>query len=313
MKNLNLISLFLAFMLAYSCAYSNENAPEILDIFDNISKIKLSADSNNSENYLNQPIVILDNNSAFANFEFEGSRNQSGVYIGVPPEEFKLTKGFLYYNNKTTYIIPFSEIKKKSNATIYLTHCLLTLFQTNEEKIDLNILKRELNYFRDLEARFWLKLEWNALREAIKCSAQKRKEALQHALFFRKYRQDLYVDSAYVENTKLSYEGFAEYKSLELNYSNEELKNLLIDDESKLSRANNISERYGSFSGAMYCYLINDARKGKVSFNSYSDLIEMVKADYKLNFSELDYKDVEEIAVSYHSARVMSEELDRLN
>lgn len=74
----------------------------------------------------------------------------------------------------------------------------------------------------EMEARVWLKLEWEALHKALNSKEQAvKKSAIEDALAFRKVRQTQY-NSAQNERRFETHEGLAEYNGQKLTYEESE-------------------------------------------------------------------------------------------
>jgi hypothetical protein len=67
-----------------------------------------------------------------------------------------------------------------------------------------------------LEGRYWLQLEWRALREALVRQGEERRAAIEDALRFRGYRRSLFKEAATEERALEMHEGLAEYTGVKL-------------------------------------------------------------------------------------------------
>src|SRR5207302_4350398 len=67
-----------------------------------------------------------------------------------------------------------------------------------------------------LEGRYWLQLEWRALRAALLREGDDRRTAIEDALRFRGYRRSLFKEAATEERALEMHEGLAEYTGVKL-------------------------------------------------------------------------------------------------
>lgn len=134
------------------------------------------------------------------------------------------------------------------------------------------------NHLDSLDARVLLKLEWNALIEAVTDTANQ-KEHIFNALIFRNQRRELFTGCDTSENRFELYEGLPEYTAYKLVLNNKsELEKRLITQKKIFWEKTSYIRSFGYFSGFIYAFLLDQTDYNWKSELSYdSDLGEFLK------------------------------------
>ena len=107
------------------------------------------------------------------------------------------------------------------------------------------------------EARFWIKLEWKALRKALTTEGEEQKLAIRDALIFRGANRELYQKYAKDENLFENYEGLATFTyTLLCTQSRDEYKARIFENLDRVYLMQSYSRSYGFIHGALYASLL---------------------------------------------------------
>lgn len=140
-----------------------------------------------------------------------------------------------------------------------------------------------------MQARIYLKLEWEALRNAISTSNDKRVKSIKDALLFRQYRRKLFPGADSMECRFEIHEGLADYTAFKLCCkSNAELKSKLMERKALfLAKDDSYVRTFGYYSGFLYAYLLDETKtKWRKKLKCNDDLGLIVQNLYKIDISK---------------------------
>ena len=137
------------------------------------------------------------------------------------------------------------------------------------------------------DGRFWLQLEWRALRRALTSQGAARRQAVEDALTFRAYRRSLFAPTSASERVLEINEGLAEYTGFRLSAkTNAELLDYLTR---QIERAAENPTFVGSFaysSGPAYGILLDTAAAGwRQGLTPQDDLGELLQRSLRIELS----------------------------
>ncbi|HQR07199.1 MAG TPA: hypothetical protein PLN21_10275 [Gemmatales bacterium] len=171
-----------------------------------------------------------------------------------------------------------------------------------------------LNHLDQMNARYWLQLEWRALTAALLKTNQERRQAIEDALLFRRQRHILYPKDSAPEMSLEMNEGMAEYSGIKLSG--------MSAGEQQLYAARKLEEqpaRVGSFlrtfaylSGPPYGLLL-DARddQWRKSVKPDTDLGVLLGKAYEIKLPTLAESELESRAERYLSKQLKVTEEER--
>lgn len=186
------------------------------------------------ENIWAQNLLVLDNdNTIYSLYSFPGSENTgSGLYIRkAPANTLSQTNSVQPYEDKD-YAVVMTSYLNDSSATII--HELFHVLQTSKIKLSGD----PVNYLDNYDAREWLRLEYQALRNALRAAQNKKKrtdikQALEDALRYRKLRQTAYAAFLNKELQIETLEGLANYTGYKLSSVDDKYERAILEITSR--------------------------------------------------------------------------------
>ncbi|MES2797829.1 MAG: hypothetical protein V4683_17810 [Bacteroidota bacterium] len=162
------------------------------------------------------------------------------------------------------------------------------------------------------DGRYWMRLEWKALEQALKQSGKRRKIALADALAFRKARRTIFKANLEDERGQEITEGLAAYTGTKLaaETNAEALRSaidLLIGAEATAAEASFV-RTFAYVSGPAYCVLLDE-----VSPNWRKTLLNTDDFGYLLmkSLKIKPYNDANKVAQKYGSKEILLSEEKR--
>lgn len=183
-----------------------------------------------------------------------------------------------------------------------------------QSEVGLPMSGPNLNHLDQMQARYWLQLEWRALRIALLKAGSERKQAIEDALLFRRQRHTLYAKEASAEMALEMHEGMAEYTGTKLSG--------MSDGEQLLYTAKNLEQQppqVGSFirtfaylSGPPYGLLLDAAGKTwRPDAKPTTNLGTLLADAYQIKLPDLTADEVETRAERYQGKQLKAKEQDR--
>lgn len=175
-------------------------------------------------------VLVLDNdNNIYSLYPFPGSENTgSGLYTRKTlPNTLSQTNSVQPYEGKD-YAVIMTSYLDDSSATII--HEMFHVLQTSKIKL----AGDPVNYLDNYDAREWLRLEYQALRNALKAAQAKQKKTvvkqmLEDALRYRKLRQATYAAFLDKELQIESLEGLANYSGYKLSSVSDKYQEAILE------------------------------------------------------------------------------------
>lgn len=163
-------------------------------------------------------VLVLDNdNTIYSLYPFPGSENTgSGLYSRkAPANTLSQTNSVQPYEGREYAVIMTSYLNDSSSTII---HELFHVLQSSKIKL----AGDPVGYLDNYDAREWLRLEYQALRNALKAAQNKQKKTvimqmLEDALRYRKLRQAAYATFLDKELQIETLEGLANYTGYKLS------------------------------------------------------------------------------------------------
>lgn len=262
---------------------------------------------------LDVPILLVDkaNNKIYSNQNSTklDLTSHNDIFSGELPNFIEVVKGPAKIGNKTWAIIPLPLPKDKIERQCIILH---EAFHCLQPELDLKPKPYTNSHMDEMDARFWLKLEWKALEYALQSDGENRIQAITDAICFRNYRRSLYSNCDGCENRFEIHEGMAEYTAQKICRSDEEIKLLLKDKLKEMWESPSFVNCFAYVTGPAYAFLLDNSELDwRTHLGTRDDIAILVQSAYEISLPFDPYLEAEERSVLYSGAQIMGEELDR--
>ncbi|PKQ64359.1 hypothetical protein BZG02_05950 [Labilibaculum filiforme] len=262
---------------------------------------------------LDVPILLVDkeNGIIYSNRPSEklGLTSYREIYTGILPDFIAVVKGPVKIENQIWAVIPLPLPSDKTERQCILLH---EAFHCLQPEMDLKPEPYSNQHLDEMEARFWLKLEWKALELALKNEGENKRQAITDAICFRFYRRALYSKCTGCENRFEIHEGLAEYTAQKICRTDSDLKLYLQDKLHEIWQSTSFVNCFAYFSGPVYAYLLDGTETNwRLNLGASDDIAILVQSAYDIALPFDIYMEAEERSVLYNGAQIMGEELDR--
>jgi len=206
------------------------------------------------------PIMYVDsrNRTIYANVADSAGilRDREGIFTGLLPRERLITNNVIEFGGIKYAMVPLPDTEDRYRMAARSVHSLFHCFQERHGLKPSTFNTRHLN---DPNARFYLKLEWKALINAIGSTGEARKLAIRDALIFRGARREQLPEAIIDENKFEDYEGLATFTYIKLCSANsDERRERILEYLDRIYRNNSYASGYGFVHGALYATLLDD-------------------------------------------------------
>ena len=206
------------------------------------------------------PIMYVDsrNRTIYANVADSAGilRDREGIFTGLLPRERLITNNVIEFGGIKYAMVPLPDTEDRYRMAARTVHSLFHCFQERHGLKPSTFNTRHLN---DQNARFYLKLEWKALINAIGSTGEARKLAIRDALIFRGARREQLPEAIIDENKFEDYEGLATFTYIKLCSANsDERRERILEYLDRIYRNNSYASGYGFVHGALYATLLDD-------------------------------------------------------
>lgn len=309
------IFLFLGILLvssSFGMAKPN-NLKEIEEIFEETKALCFKENGVLWGRTLDVPILLIDkvNQKIYSNYQSKklGLHQHNKIYSGTLPDFVDVVKGPAKFGNTIWAVIPLPLPKNKTERQCIILH---EAFHCLQPELDLNPKPYNNSHMDEMEARFWLKLEWKALELALQTEGENQKQAITDAICFRKYRRALYSNCDGCENRFEIHEGMAEYTAQKICRNDKDFKIYLQDKLQNLWKSPSFVNCFAYFSGPVYAYLLDHTDMNwRTHLGAKDDIASIVQIAYEISLPFDLYMEAEERLGLYRGAQIMGEELDR--
>ncbi|MBN2598668.1 hypothetical protein [Labilibaculum sp.] len=262
---------------------------------------------------LDVPILLIDkeNGRIYSNKNSKklGLNPYNEIYTGILPNFVDVIKGPAKIGNQIWAVIPLPLPEDKIEKQCIILH---EAFHCVQPEMDLKPEPYNNNHMDEMEARFWLKLEWKALELALQSEGENKKQAITDALCFRHYRRALFGKCDGCENRFEIHEGMAEYTAQKLCRNDKDLKIYLQNKLHSMWESPSFVNCFAYFSGPVYAYLLDKTETNwRTHLGARDDIAAIVQSTYEISLPFDIYMEAEERSVLYSGAQIMGEELDR--
>ena len=206
------------------------------------------------------PIMYVDsrNRTIYANVADSAGilRDREGIFTGLLPRERLITNNVIEFGGIKYAMVPLPDTEDRYRMAARSVHSLFHCFQERHGLKPSTFNTRHLN---DPNSRFYLKLEWKALINAIGSTGEARKLAIRDALIFRGARREQLPEAIIDENKFEDYEGLATFTYIKLCSANsDERRERILEYLDRIYRNNSYASGYGFVHGALYATLLDD-------------------------------------------------------
>ncbi len=260
------------------------------------------------------PIMFVDghNRAIYANVgDTAGTlKAREGSFTGVLPRERLITNNVIEFGGKKYAMVPLPETEDRYRIVSRTVHSLFHCFQ---ERHDLKPSTFSTRYLNDKNARFYVKLEWKALINAIGSTGEARKQALRDALIFRGARRELLPEAIHDENRFENYEGLTTFTYIDLcTADSNERRGRILEYLDRIYRNSSYALAYGFVNGALYATLLNDTGFDfeKIQQSDF-DLGKAALEAYGITLPEVCRDVAGSLAVNYDIQAIRAEESER--
>ncbi len=169
------------------------------------------------------PILLVNpqTREIFANFaDSAGVLKQEGkIYTGILPSRINIANTSMVWNSRSWAMIMLPLPDSLYDRLDLLSH---ELFHRSQPVLGFHISNSENNHLDTRDGRVYLRLELEALRQAMTANSMSDTHThLTNAMFFRKTRYSIFPDAAASENLMELNEGMAEYTGTMMSARND--------------------------------------------------------------------------------------------
>jgi len=285
MKKLTLI--FFSILMIQN-AFSQKSKIQIDTLARYFNEVKQICTKDNGKLWgrnLWSPIIVIDRDSRFfvanENDSTNSLEHENNVFYGYFPENLIIANSTTDFGGKLwtmlAYPLPIEQIDRE----ILITH---EMFHRLQKEIWTGNTGFSISHMENEQARILIKLEWNALFEAINAKKGQQKKAIHDALIFNYYRKSLYPGSDSMENRFEIMEGLAEYTGIRLCIQNDqEIVNRINNKKMFFWNSASYTRSFGYLSGILYAFLLDFSKnQWHNKINTNSDLQLMLQNQLKI-------------------------------
>ncbi|MBO9694220.1 hypothetical protein [Chryseobacterium sp.] len=261
------------------------------------------------------PVILIDPKTRefFANEpDSEGILKRNGkIYSGVLPASVNIANTAVNWSGKRWAMIMLPLSQDKESRINLLAH---ESFHSIQPALGFTLNNAENSHLDQKEGRIYLRLELEALKQAVRSTSQKEmKQHLTSALTFRKYRNTLYKNSETAENLLELNEGIAEFTGLIVSgRNNEQTRSSLLNGINDFMKNPTFVRSFAYYTTPVYGYLLykkdkdwNKRIDGKTDLTGY-----FIKAFNVIIPSDLK-KAAGNLADRYNGKSITEEETER--
>ncbi|HEX3021535.1 MAG TPA: hypothetical protein VHP81_03985 [Lachnospiraceae bacterium] len=219
-------------------------------------------------------------------------KKMGSLYVGQLPDDTALANTSIHYGGKTWAMVLYSDEDDELDTLALYVH---EMFHNVQEELGQNGDFYDNSHMDEMNARIYLKLEWQALHKALVSSGEEKHTAIADALTFRLARRKEY-HSTKNENLFEIQEGMAEYTCQKLVYTTDDIMSQILQkdwdrylDEAKTET---LVRSFAYHSGVLYGLLLDDySTNWRESITSSSDLGEMLRQCCSIHLSDLSLEE----------------------
>jgi hypothetical protein len=238
-------------------------------------------------------------------------RAEGDLFVGKLPNNVPVANFSYKWSGVTWIMLVWPLPENRNDRAVLLMHESWHGIQSKLKLPPTNPRNAHLDTF---DGRYWLQLEWNALRAALTAEGDARKAALRDALLFRSVRRARFPEARVDEGLLEMHEGLANYTGVALSgMSKEEQRKYLVEYLAKQPAVKpSFTRSFAYLSGPAYGLLLDLAGGSwREKLRAQDDLGELVQGRYGLTAPGNLLKQAEERARDYGGAELRSKEMER--
>ncbi|MEJ5051487.1 hypothetical protein WH221_16785 [Chryseobacterium culicis] len=314
MKQTVLTAFFFLFVLGVKAQKQSISSDTISVYFDELNTAsKKNIGLWNKDLY--GPMMLIDPKTRefFANEpDSEGILKRNGtIYSGVLPAAVNIANTAINWGGKRWAMIMLPLSQNKENRINLLAH---ESFHSIQPSLGFTLNNAENSHLDQKEGRIYLRLELEALKQAVRSSSEKEyTHHLTNALTFRKYRNRLYKGSENTENLLELNEGIAEFTGLIVSGRNKDQTRLyLLNGIDGFMKNPTFVRSFAYYTTPVYGYLLylKDPDWNK-KINAKTDLTGYFIKAFDVRIQTDLQKAVEKLSDNYNGTSTIKEETER--
>lgn len=150
-----------------------------------------------------------------------------GVFTGTLPAGIPIANFSMKWAGVTWIMVIWPLPSDAQDRAVLLMH---EPFHRIQSQLGLPATNPSNGHLETADGRYWLQLEWRALRDALKVEGDQRQEAIRDALLFRAMRRTIFPEARVEERLLEMHEGLANYTGVALSgMSMQEQRDYLIE------------------------------------------------------------------------------------
>jgi len=216
----------------------------------------------------------------------EGYLKRDGnIYIGeLPKEENIANTAFNWAGYKWTMIIwPLPENKfERANLMMH------ELFHRIQDNLGFPAKNPTNNHLDEKDGRILIQLEWQALKQALNKTVEKRIVDIENALLFREYRRKIYPNADSLESGLELNEGLGEYTGVKLSGRDEtEIRIYLTQKVGEVKNLPTFVRSFAYITGPIYGILLDQTKVDwRKNLTENIDLADMLANVYQIEIPQ---------------------------
>lgn len=240
-----------------------------------------------------------------------GAQQDGNIFTGILPAKINIANTTINWNGKNWAMIMLPLSENKQERLDLLSH---ELFHRSQSILGFDMKSPENNHLDQKDGRIYLRLELEALRQAIKVkNVTEIKTHLNNALIFRKYRYMLYPDAVLSENLLELNEGIASYTGIVMSNRNDSETEKFFNQ--KLTEFQNYPTFVRSFAyitTPLYGFILSRTDKyWNKQINRSTNLTDFFIKAFKISIPDDIPVVASSISKLYRSEKIISEETTR--
>ncbi|MGI9583262.1 hypothetical protein ACR1PO_18845 [Chryseobacterium sp. RRHN12] len=314
MKQTFLTSFFFLFILGVK-AQKQSISPDTISIFFDELKTASAKNITLWDKDLYGPTILIDpkTREVFSNEQdAEGILKQNGnIFSGILPPDINIANTAVNWSGKKWAMIMLPLSQNRQNRINLLAH---ESFHRIQPSLGFTLNNVENNHLDQKDGRIYLRLELEALKQAVRSSSEKElKQHLTSAFTFRKYRNTLYNGSEAAENLLELNEGIAEFTGLVVSGRNkEDARSSLLNGIDDFMKNPTFVRSFAYHTTPVYGYLLYNKDKGwNKKIDAKTDLTGYFIKAFKITIPADLQKAVEELYDDYNGKTIIKEEAER--
>lgn len=314
MKQTVLTAFFFLFVSGVK-AQKQSTSPETVSIF--FDELKTASKKNiglwNKDLY--GPVILINPKTRefFTNEpDSEGFLKRSGtIYSGILPAAVNIANTAVNWGGKRWAMIMLPIPESKENRINLLAH---ESFHSVQPSLGFMLNNAENNHLDQKEGRIYLRLELEALKQAVSSNSEKEmKQHLTDALIFRKYRNTLYKGSETTENLLELNEGMAEFTGLIVSGRNkDQTRSYFLNGIDGFMKNPTFVRSFAYYTTPVYGYLLYQKDPDwNRKIDAKTDLASYFSKAFNIRIQTNLQKEVEKRSDHYNGQSIIKEETDR--